>query len=73
LGNRTPKSRPIHFSFTKEYVVELSGALVGNRGCHLVAFLLNELKGQVSSIRKPVNLLMVEAQTLLSNPILPDR
>ncbi|MFF2590938.1 hypothetical protein ACFVSS_24425 [Peribacillus butanolivorans] len=51
MGNRTPKSRPIHFSFTKEYVVELSGALVENRGCHLVAFLLNELKGQDSSIR----------------------
>ncbi|MFB6803240.1 hypothetical protein ACWF7H_28315 [Peribacillus butanolivorans] len=48
MGNRTPKSRPIHFSFTKEYVVELSGALVENRGCHLVAFLLNELKGQIS-------------------------
>ncbi|MFD4820884.1 hypothetical protein ACFRH9_27645 [Peribacillus butanolivorans] len=50
MGNRTPKSRPIHFSFTKEYVVELSGALVENRGCHLVAFLLNELKGQFSLI-----------------------
>jgi hypothetical protein len=31
-----------------EFLVELTGALVENRGCHLVAFLLNEPKGLVA-------------------------
>ncbi len=47
------------------FLVELTGALVENWGCHLVAFLLNELKGQVSLIRTGQSIYYVEYNKMI--------